>query len=182
MYDANSTVEAFWAKVEEERTGVKAVATDTKKRINPLDAKWNVKDTDIATNGNLEVAGDILHKMSLEDMQNATWVQDNPVNVYQAPWKYYGQMMAIKGTVMSVMEYPPGSDISEMVAKGRSCVEVSMLSEDESFGITFILAGGNSSIQANENITAYGLPVGYVTGVNSFGGQVTNLVLVGIQK
>ncbi len=180
MYDENSTVEAFWTKVDEESADSKA--DSEKKRINPLNAKWNVKDTNIITNGNLKVAGDILDKMSNEDIENAAWVLDFPINVYQAPWKYYGHIMTIEGTVLNKIIYPPGSDMSEIVAKGKTCSEINILSQDESFTITFIFIGDSSSIQIDDYVTAHGLPVGHVETENFFGGQGTGLVVVGIQK
>lgn len=70
--------------------------------------------------------------------------------------------MTIEGTVLNKIIYPPGSDMSEIAAKGKTCSEINILSQDESFTITFIFIGDSSSIQIDDYVTAHGLPVGHV--------------------
>lgn len=143
----------------------------------PTDVQWNTRDLDIATNGNILVAGKILAGMDDEKFQSRiTQVFVGSVN--KSPWKYYGQVIAFPGEVAVIQEYPPQSDISNWIANGGECAEI-VLVTNEGVIVDALVIGSTGNINVGDYITVNGFPVGKVDAPNQLGGTTNELVVVG---
>lgn len=152
------------------------VPTNTPKATNtPTPPSWNTEDLDILSNGNMLVAWKLLKALSASDTkENAESI--SPGAVMKAPWKFYGKIIAIQGTVGIVQDYPPGNPITK--ALGGEVGEVVMMAKDATI-IDYMQLGSTGDTKTGEFVTVYGMPIGQVEVENKLGGKTTQLVLIG---
>ncbi len=137
---------------------------------------WNTKDLNIETNGNMRIALNCLQSLDPSEIKlNAENI--SPASALKTPWKYYGKILKVSGTVGYAQEYPPGSDISEAFGGGE-VGELSILTDDMT-PISFMQIGSTGDINVNDYVVVYGYPVGLVELENSLGGTITQLAIVG---
>ncbi len=134
---------------------------------------WNTRNPDALKNGNISRAA-TLFKAS--DPGHAELLPEAEP-VWKAPWRYYGQWLCLAGTVETVTDYPPGSDVAK-VLKTESPSEVLFVTADGFFA-DFLLMNGSGQVQSGKEVTACGYPVGRAEVPAPSGGTSTNLVLVG---
>ncbi|MGE5606054.1 MAG: hypothetical protein ACM3YE_10215 [Bacteroidota bacterium] len=140
------------------------------------DLSWNVRDLNVQTNGNLEVASKILDVISPEVLKNQS-EEPSAANVYKAPWKYYGKKLKISGEVTLVQEYPPGSAIAS--AFGGSEVGELVFVTDDNTIVDYVLLGSTGNIIVGNRVNTYGYCTGHIEVENKFGGKTTQLMVIG---
>lgn len=136
--------------------------------------RWNIDDLDVTTNGNILVA---VNQLGLVDAGNLEQQAESvsPAAVMKAPWKYYGKVLKLWGEVGIIQDYPPGSEIAQMV--GGDVGEIVMLTADSTV-VDSIQVGGTGDINVGDVVTIYGFVVGQVELDNQLGGMTTQLVVV----
>ena len=134
---------------------------------------WNTSELDTMKNGNMAIA--------IETMQNGGNIQQSaaaptPGDVFKRPWDYYGKPIKLSGQVAIVQDYPPGSDLSQML--GGQASEIVLLCDDGT-PVDFVLKGDSGNIQVGDRVTVYGYDTGTVDVKNKLGGNTTELFAVG---
>lgn len=193
MMDESITYEEYQEIVESVRNGAAPPQVDSTPQASNtqtatpqpsgysgiFDVEWEITDTDFFTNGNYDRAYNIFKYLTDADVQYITWITDDIGRVNRSAWNYYGQMMEINGTIISINMYPPGSEVSDLMAEGGELSEFQLYYEDYNVWAS-VLVRGSVDVSEGEKLIAVGMPVGYYSGANMFGGEVTNLVFCGV--
>lgn len=135
---------------------------------------WNMSDLNVASNGNLPIAIQILKSSSTSiksDSKNPA-----PDKVFKEPWTYYGKVVKISGVVAIVQDYPPDSNVSK--AMGGSASEMVLVANDGTY-VDFLMMGDSGNVKTGDTVSIYGYPVGQDNVTNKLGGKTTELVIVG---
>lgn len=146
------------------------------------DLKWNTKDMDIETNGNLKLA--FKYFLGLNDTE-LEFIADNaqtikPSLIRQAHWKYLGQTVIMTGEVVSIERFAPDSDYSKYYT-GMKNTELSAIQlnvGDESN--IFVFTTGDFNFDEGDEISFAGVVTSYISGTNAFGGDLMLPVFVSI--
>lgn len=138
----------------------------------PEKPTWNVADANAATNGNMLVALDALNSGKSIPEAGPT----KAALVAKAPWNYYGKRLCFSGTAGIVQDYPPGSEVSNVMRGPAS--EVVVLMEDGTIVDTMV-KGSSGDLAPDDAVTVCGLAVGNIEVDNQLGGKTTQLLLVG---
>jgi len=136
--------------------------------------EWNTKDLNALENGNMLIAANLL-KTAGDIKKDAVAVE--PASVNKTPWKYYGKVVKMTGSVEVVQDYPPDSD----VAKGmgvKEASEIVMTTEDGTI-VDMFCSISSGSLKVGDIVTLYGYPVGQAEVENKIGGKFTHLVIIG---
>lgn len=154
-------------------TNKRASVKQTQPAEQTTQATWNTEDMDVSSNGNVPVAIEFI-----KDTANPTQAVESaaPAEAFKAPWKYYGKIVAATGSIGIIQEYPPGSDLYNLV--GGDCGEI-LLATDDGTLIDYLQIGSTGEAQVGDVVTLYGTPAGQCTVDNKLGGQTTELFVVG---
>jgi hypothetical protein len=144
-----------------------------------FDIKWNTKDTDALANGNFQKAVKFYDSLTDADVPSIEWIVDDISQVNNAPWRYYGQMIELEGEIYEMIVYPPGSYESNLFADGEELSEFHIYYEEKDLWVILSVKGRVDAIEGDW-IHAVASPVGYIYGINAFGGEVANLLLYGM--
>ncbi|MEI7832215.1 MAG: hypothetical protein WCJ56_03320 [bacterium] len=137
---------------------------------------WNTTDLNFVSNGNMELAIDVLNQQ--RQTRTLQLTSPDPATVMKAPWRFYGQMIEIKGTVNSVQDYPPNSELTKKFGGGE-VNELGLLCSDNETYVDALLLGTSGDIKVGDQVTVKGLPVGQVPMKITTGGEIAGLVLIG---
>lgn len=148
------------------------------------DVKWNTRDNDPFSNGNIQVAAKLIKAGgATANAKNA-----NVGEIAKAPWKHYGTPYKFAGVIADLQEYPPGSDVSSMVGAGQDEVvsEVVIVDpNDESATPVYALVlGETGDVKVGDSVSVTCLVTGVAQVPNKIGGFFNHLVVVcdAIQK
>ena len=128
--------------------------------------KWNTSDVNIETNGNLNLAVELLS--SSDKLKDGEEIE--PSKVYKAPWDYYGKPVKFTGYVNLVEDFPPDGNLpfrSEIVI---------LTGDDTIVDILSLVPSGD--IKNGDLVTIVGMPIGRAEVENAVGGSFTHLVVV----
>ena len=75
----------------------------------------------------------------------------------KAPWKFYGKVIAVRGTAVVVQDYPPKDPFSERL--GGEGGEI-VIETDDGTIVDYLMMGNTGSIKKDEPVTVFGTPVG----------------------
>jgi len=87
-------------------------------------------------------------------------------------------MIEIKGTVNSVQDYPPNSELTKKFG-GGDVNELGLLCSDNETYVDALLLGTSGDMKVGDQVTVKGLPVGQVPMKITTGGEIAGLVLIG---
>lgn len=138
--------------------------------------EWNTEDMNVETNGNIEIAVELLKSLSAESIKKQAITAD-PAIVMKSPWKYYGKIVKFTAEVGLAQDYPPGSDESQVL--GGTEVGELVIANDLNAIIDYLHIGSTGDIKVGDRVTVYGYPVGLGEVENKLGGTTTQLVVVG---
>ena len=138
-------------------------------------SSWNTEELDIAKNGNIAVAVNLLKGLTSTGIKDKAETPD-PATVMKTPWKYYGKIVKMQGEVGIVQDYPPGGDIAK--ALGGEGSEIVFVTEDGT-PVDYAHMGSTGDVKVGDTVIIYGYPVGQVEVDNQIGGKTTQLVVVG---
>lgn len=141
-----------------------AIATPTTQPP-ALRTEWNFDDTNVETNGNVEVAIALLQDI---DQLDAPIHDVEPI--MRAPWKWYGTLVCFVNVVALIQDEPleQGMEIGDVVtASGDGHI------------VEYLLLGGSGSIAVGSRVKLCGFPVGRMQVDNKLGGKFTHLMIVG---
>lgn len=139
-----------------------------------LSYDWNTTENDAMKNGNIAVAVNWVRRNPNLRQQATT---PKPETVATTPYDYYGRVVAFRGEIAVVQNFPPGSDFSNSIG-GQSTSDMVMQTADGTTVEMFCLkACGN--IRVGSIVNLYGYPAGVTEVKNRIGGTFTHLILVG---
>jgi hypothetical protein len=140
--------------------------------------RWNINNNDAATNGNIQTAVNVLCEFPPEDSPDIS-TPAAPQDVLKAPFNYYGKMLKIRGRVVMLQEYAPGSNASKVYGDGEHQVAEMAISCPDGTYIDYMNMHDQGGITTGDTVTIYGVPVGYVNAPNRVGGTTMELGIIG---
>lgn len=139
----------------------------------PRTIDWNTRNPDALTNGNITRAAALFKSSSPSHEEVLSAAEP----VLKVPWQYYGQWLCLAGTVALVTDFPPESDVANIL-QTQNPTEVVFETGDGVIA-DFFLMNGSGQVQSGTNVIACGYPTGRTEVANTTGGTYTHLVLVG---
>lgn len=155
----------------------KAPRSQTAQPIAAKEPKWDLNSADVLETNNLPMAIEWIKTFDEEWLFRTSEENEvTPAAAMKAPWKYYGKPVSFAGVVTIVQSYPPGSDIGRLF--GSEVTELVIYTADDVI-IDYFVMGDAADLDVDDEVEVYGLVVGQVEVVNSLGGVVVQLVVVG---
>jgi hypothetical protein len=136
--------------------------------------KWNTKDVDAMTNGNIPIAAGLL-KTPTDTKTNA--VDAIPADVIKTPDSYNGEIIKFTGSIALLSDYAAGSEFSKIFGGVQSC-EIAIYAKDGTV-VDMFVGIPKGDLKLGENITLYGYPVGRTLIQSNNGDKTSRLIVVG---
>lgn len=136
---------------------------------------WNTSDANAQVNGNTWVAW---RKVAGQEIGALRQVGRDVLlgDVQTAPWKYFGQVVAVGGQVGTIYEFAPESDWRKQTGSNG---ELIYLTAFDGMAVEFVNAGPVGVTTRGNFLSGWGYAVGYVAIGLANGGRVQGLRIVG---
>lgn len=111
----------------------------------------NKTETNIEKYGNMAMAVDLIKKDG--NLKSKAIAVDSAI-VAKSPFKYYGQVISIAGTIGNIQDYAAGTDWSKVLGGGEAGQIV--IATDDNTKIDMFVVGSTGELKKGDYVTLYG--------------------------
>ncbi len=148
--------------------------------IRDITTGWNTKTTNVDEDShNWEKAVGLVYRYP-DYIHNAS---DNWIDVADAlksPWKYYGQVVNLSGSIYSIEEFPPGSDIVQLFPEG--CYHAMLNTGHGTQSTALYIVGSAGNVYDDAMVTVKGYIFGHSNLITGLGGKAKGLSFIGFME
>ncbi|MHB1417051.1 MAG: hypothetical protein ACYC1C_17525 [Chloroflexota bacterium] len=137
---------------------------------------WDERDASALTNGNLAIAGGLLSGQTEDDLRKQARAY-TMAEIAKAPWKYYGQVVKVSGTVSSATDQPRGCQLARLAGVDQ-IGDVVILGEGSAL-VRYLNVGSIGEANPGAKVAVYGYPVGLSGVEDQYGTKMTVTTLIG---
>jgi len=139
-----------------------------------LNYEWNTTEIDAVKNGNIAVA---INWINRKPALRGSAIFPQAEYIAKTPYRFYGKVVRLTGTVAVVQDFPAGSGFSQALG-GHDAADIVMSSQDDTIVELFCM-NSSGSMKVGDAVNLYGYPVGVLDVENRLGGKDVHLVIVG---
>lgn len=141
-----------------------------------INTDWNLSNTDVSTNGNLEFAV----KTMREEIDTSQY-RDNYVDgtkLHNAPWDYYGTPIVIAGNIERIAIYLEDSEVSRLYFNEKLCFGINVTTKDGTQILVYV-EGELGDLTFGDYIEVMGYTAGQLYGTNEHREEIHFTAMVG---